>query len=103
MPLRPAFRLTASLALVAFSLSTIAAQPRAVLVTTEPVRDLAMATPESVGVSSERLKRLDAAIKKLVDGGRLAGAVTMLTRHGKTVNVTVNGKKVPPQRMTASR
>ena len=93
MPLRPAVRLTASLALVVFSLSTIAAQPRAVLATAEPVRDLAMATPESVGVSSERLKRLDAAIKKMVDSGRLAGAVTMLTRHGKTVNVTVNGRK----------
>ncbi len=52
-----------------------------------------MATPESVGVSSERLKRLDAAMKTLVDSGKLAGAVTVLTRHGKTVNVTVNGRK----------
>ena len=33
----------------------------------QPVRDLAVATPESVGVSSERLERLDAAMKKVVD------------------------------------
>ena len=91
MPLRPSARLLAGLALVVFSFTTIAAQSRAV--GAEPVRDLAMATPESVGVSSDRLKRLDAAIKKMVDSGKLAGAVTMLTRHGKTVNVTVNGKK----------
>ena len=93
MPLPLIPRLAASLVLVAFGLSTIAFAQRPAASVVEPVRDLAMATPESVGVSAERLKRLDAAIKQMVDSGKLAGAVTMMMRHGKTVNVAVNGKK----------
>jgi CubicO group peptidase (beta-lactamase class C family) len=59
----------------------------------ETVRDLAIAPPESVGVSSERLRRLDAGMKQMVDEGRLAGVVTLLARHGKIANVTAYGKK----------
>ena len=93
MQLRSNSRLAASLVVACLSLIALAGAPRPVLVAAESVRDLAMATPESVGISSDRLKRLDAAMKKMVDSGKIAGAVTMLTRHGKTVNVTVNGKK----------
>jgi CubicO group peptidase (beta-lactamase class C family) len=82
-----------TLLLALVTLTALAVSPRPIVTAAEPVRDLATATPESVGLSSERLKRLDAAMKKMVDGGRLAGAVTMLTRRGKTVHVTVNGKK----------
>jgi hypothetical protein len=49
-------------------------------------RDLSMAAPESVGISSERLKRLDSAMKKLVDDKQVAGLVTLLERHGKVVD-----------------
>ncbi len=59
----------------------------------EAVRDLAPATPESVGISSERLKRIDATMKQWIDQGRLAGIVTLLTRHGKIVHTSANGKK----------
>lgn len=93
MQLRPSARLAVPFVLACISLTALAVSPRHIAVAAEPVRDLAVATPESVGVSSERLKRLDAAMKKMVEGGRLAGAVTMLTRRGKTVNVTVHGKK----------
>jgi CubicO group peptidase (beta-lactamase class C family) len=55
-------------------------------------RDLAKATPESVGVSSERLKRLDAGMKAFVDDGRLAGVGTLLARRGKIVNANAFGK-----------
>ena len=55
----------------------LAAPTRAVL-DARPGRDLAVAAPESVGVSTERLKRLDAGMKGLVDDGKLAGIVTML-------------------------
>ncbi|MBI4165381.1 MAG: beta-lactamase family protein [Acidobacteria bacterium] len=41
------------------------------------------AAPESVGLSSQRLERITAAIHKSVDGGRLAGGVTLVARHGK--------------------
>ena len=42
----------------------------------EGPRDLAIAKPESMGVSSERLKRLDAGFKRFVDDQRMAGVVT---------------------------
>ena len=60
---------------------------------TERVRDLAAATPESVGFSADSLRRIDAKMKRMVDEQHLAGAVTLLTRHGKIVDVTVHGKK----------
>ena len=44
---------------------------------------LTVAVPESVGMSSERLERLTAALQGYVDGGRLAGAVAIVARRGK--------------------
>ena len=55
------------------------------------VRDLATAAPESVGVSSERLIRLKAAMKRLVDEKQVAGLVTVLERHGKVVHTDAVG------------
>ena len=61
-------------------------------VTTGPVaaaaaeaRDLETTTPEDVGVSSERLERLDAGLQAMVDDGKLAGIASILARHGKVV------------------
>jgi CubicO group peptidase (beta-lactamase class C family) len=56
-------------------------------------RDLAKAPPESVGVSSDRLRRLDAGMQRFVDEGRLAGVSTLLARRGKIVNFNAYGKK----------
>ncbi len=42
--------------------------------------------PESVGFSSERLKRIDALMKQYVDEGKLAGIVTTVGRRGKIVH-----------------
>src|SRR5215813_3353798 len=55
--------------------------------------DLPTAKPESVGMSSERLTRLDAGMKSLVDKGKLAGVITMVARHGKVVNFNTIGKR----------
>ncbi|MYI74385.1 MAG: beta-lactamase family protein [Acidobacteria bacterium] len=44
---------------------------------------LTAAVPESVGMSSERLERLTAALQAYVDEGRLAGAVAIVARRGK--------------------
>ncbi len=55
-------------------------------------RDLATAPPESVGVSSERLRRIDAAMKRLVDEQQVAGLVTLLARHGKVVHFNSVGR-----------
>jgi len=58
------------------------------------VRDLAPATtPESVGVSSERLRKMEAGLKKVVDDKRIAGLVTVLERHGKVVSYNAWGVK----------
>jgi CubicO group peptidase (beta-lactamase class C family) len=57
------------------------------------VRDLGVATPESVGVSTERVHRIDAAMKKLVDDKQVAGLVTLLERHGKVIAFNAVGQK----------
>ena len=54
-------------------------------------RDLATVNPAEVGISPERLERLDAGMQKMVDDGQLAGVVTMLARHGKVAFVDVAG------------
>ena len=41
------------------------------------------ATPEEVGLSSERLNRIGNAIQASIDAGRLAGGVSLVARHGK--------------------
>jgi CubicO group peptidase (beta-lactamase class C family) len=57
------------------------------------VRDLAVASPDSVGVSAQRLRRIDDAMKRTVDEKRIAGIVTLLTRHGKIVHHNAVGVK----------
>jgi CubicO group peptidase (beta-lactamase class C family) len=49
-------------------------------------RNLSDAAPEDVGMSSERLEHLSAAMQGLVDEGKLAGITTMIARHGKVVH-----------------
>ena len=50
-------------------------------------------TPESVGFSTERLDRLHKLIQDEVDQAELAGAVTILARHGKVVEYRTYGKR----------
>ena len=47
---------------------------------------LAEASAESVGVSSERLARIDQMCKEEVAKGNLPGIVTLVARNGKIVN-----------------
>jgi CubicO group peptidase (beta-lactamase class C family) len=44
------------------------------------------AAPETVGLSAAGLARVDAALAGLIAEGRLAGAVTLVARHGKVVH-----------------
>jgi CubicO group peptidase (beta-lactamase class C family) len=55
-------------------------------------RDLGSVSPSEVGVSADRLQRLDAGLQALVDDGKVAGIVTMLARHGKVVFTDSAGK-----------
>jgi CubicO group peptidase (beta-lactamase class C family) len=53
--------------------------------------ELAVTRPENVGLSAERLARLDAAMQAEVDGGRKAGIVTMIVRHGQVAHLEAYG------------
>src|SRR5215469_16408420 len=46
-------------------------------------QDLPTAKPEAVGLSSERLDRIGAEVQRNIDNKRIAGAVTLVARHGK--------------------
>lgn len=46
---------------------------------------------EQVGLSSERLKRVDAFIERLLAEGKLAGAVTLVARRGQLVSLKAHG------------
>ena len=46
---------------------------------------LSSGAPESVGMSSERLDKIGAALKAEIDAGKIPGAVVMIARHGKLV------------------
>jgi CubicO group peptidase (beta-lactamase class C family) len=50
------------------------------------------ATPESVGLSSERLARLHAGMQQYVDAGRVSGVVTYVARNGRVVDLQAYGK-----------
>ena len=80
-------------AAASFTITSWAQAPRPDLKTAgKSGRDLAPATAESVGMSGERLKRLDAAMKHLVDEKQVAGLVTLVERHGKVVDFNAVGQ-----------
>ena len=54
---------------------------------------LTRATPEDVGLSSERLERLTAALQGYVDEGRLPGAVALVARRGKIAYLEAVGHR----------
>jgi len=54
-------------------------------------QDIPTAKPESVGLSSERLERISSAVQRDIDGKRIAGAVTLVMRHGKVAWVKSQG------------
>ena len=55
------------------------------VISQKPAVVLQAAAPESAGVSSERLKRIDNNINEWVNDGRLNGAVALVVRNGKIV------------------
>ena len=63
--------------------------PSAILASTE----LPRATPESVGLSSERLERLDAVMQGYLDRHESAGVLTLVARKGKVVHLSPLGMR----------
>ena len=47
--------------------------------------------PEQVGISSERLERLDSVMQGFIDNGELTGFVTLIARHGHIVQFKAYG------------
>jgi CubicO group peptidase (beta-lactamase class C family) len=72
---------------VAVRLPAVAVCALAIAVSTVIVHADALprATPESVGMSSQRLARIAAALKADIDQGRMPGAVIAVARKGKLV------------------
>ena len=52
-----------------------------------------MASPETVGMSSERLARVDEYFQRFIDDNQIAGAVALVARHGKVVHHSAVGWK----------
>ena len=53
--------------------------------------DLPTASPESVGLSTERLARVGAAIEAEINAGAIAGGVLLVARHGKVAYLEAYG------------
>jgi len=55
--------------------------------------DMTVVSPESVGFSAERIERLHAYMKQVIDEKELSGMVTILARHGKVVDYWNYGQR----------
>ena len=53
--------------------------------------ELPTSSPEAVGMSSERLLRINAAMQRHIDAGDIQGAVTVVARRGKVVHFETHG------------
>jgi len=54
-------------------------------------QELTPAKPESVGLSSERLERIGAAVQRSIDDKHIAGAVTLVARRGHVAWLKAQG------------
>ena len=73
-----------------FSIRLIA--PLLLLLSTASIADdFDRARPERLGMSSDRLERLDAVLKSYVDNDQLAGQVVLVLRKGRIAYSNANG------------
>jgi len=63
----------------------------ALLMSTPAAPQMPTALPEAVGMSSERLLRVDAWVARMQAEGKLAGAVTAVARRGQIVSLQAHG------------
>ena len=74
-----------------FRVPLIAAFLTAVLAPALWAQGLATVSPEDVGLSTERLARLERVIQEYVDRGQIAGAVTLVARRGGEAHLRAYG------------
>ncbi|MFN7981667.1 MAG: serine hydrolase domain-containing protein [Vicinamibacterales bacterium] len=70
---------------------TASAPPKASATAPRVSWSLPRATPESVGMSTERLKRMHEGMQALVDTHQVGGIVTLVARDGKMVDLQTFG------------
>jgi CubicO group peptidase (beta-lactamase class C family) len=58
----------------------------------KPQSDNKLDKPESVGVSSERLQRINQLIERKISEDKVVGAITLVARRGKVVHLAAAGK-----------
>jgi len=86
-----AFLLFLLIGVAAVSLPAPSAQQAPAIQAAPASQALATATPESVGMSSERLQRLHQGMQGLVDRHEVSGIVTLVARDGKIADVHAVG------------
>ena len=64
-----------------------------------PAAELPTAKPEAVGLSAERLARIDAVMNRYLTSGQIANAVTVVSRDGKIVHSRAHGYLDPDARI----
>ena len=69
----------------------LAAVAAAMLAAAAPADEVPAAAPEEVGMSSERLRAIDAVMQRHVDSGEIQGAVTAVARRGRVVHFEAYG------------
>lgn len=85
--------LSRCLAIALLATLTLAAPARAKPPAAVAAPPLPLATPESQGMSKERLARLHARVQGFIDEGRHAGAISLLARNGKVVDWQTYGQR----------
>lgn len=83
--LKPANIITAFFAAVLFT------APLSIFAESASVKSLSEATPESVGMSSDRLQTIDSQLQSYIDSGQLQGIVTYVSRKGQVVHKHATG------------
>jgi len=78
---------------IVFFFAAAGAVPGVAQVTSHRAPEITVVKPETVGFSSERLERLHNLIQEEVDRKELAGAITILARHGKVVDYRTYGQR----------
>ena len=56
-----------------------------------PAGEIPAASPEEVGMSSERLLEIDTVMQRHIDSGEIQGAITVVARRGKVVHFKALG------------
>lgn len=64
-----------------------------------PPSGLPLGKPEEVGISSERLGRIDALMQRYIDDQLVAGTVTLVARKGQVVHFKAQGLKDVEQQL----